>query len=1103
MINKWQRVHVFISSTFHDMQAERDWLVKIVFPELRERLIKYNVHLIDIDLRWGITQEQAENEDVLELCYQNIDKCRPFFIAILGERYGWVPPTLSSSVVDSNLWMKGYTDRSITELEILYAIDQTRPCQASFYFRDSKIIADIPEHIQKEIYVDTEPSQIKKLAELKERIRTSGYPLMDGYPSQWDPNQLDTGNDCYGKIVGLELFAKQVLDDLWNSINLVLDLSDASNRDIEQDELAIEAHLHQQYIDMKLNAFIERDGLLKDIQDILDKQYDNPLVITGASGIGKSTVLAQLCISQPKSKHLLAHFVGASPQSRNLRQTLRRFCVELQRLTGIELEISDSIDELAVAFRTLLSQIPSDKAVFIAIDGIDQLDGIDLVNGLAWLPSKLMPHTQFVFSCADELDFLDPLQELNVVQYRVPSLAHSEQKRIIVEIPALSAKVFDTNQIGLLLDNPATKNPLYLSVALEELRRFGSFDQLNEKIKNLPQVGNTVVGIFQRVIEQLEDDFGVELTKVVLTSIAVARKGLLEIELRDIVSDAGIEFYSILRRLRPYLTHQAGMISFQHRSFLEATELHYFSSLAHKQKCHSDLAQYFHRIPLHPVGKKSDKAVNNRKLDELPWQLTQANQFEHLVFLFQDVQFVRQLFAYDHFSFLSYWAQITDNNGTTPIQIYSKLISQVGLEDLAWLFDLLDNVGDHENGLRVLRKREHLARSENNVEELINCIPVLAQSIFWHSLNYKSPPEGFIDYEFLMKQEPMRLLKEHEKLCSQLNDMKGLQNGIGTQAQLLIWSSQFMLAIGVLEQQYNICIKHNLKRGAARSLANKGYVQNNLFQETEALDSLKEAEAICREIGDIEMLSAILDNIGMVYADGHYIYESLLYWQEELRLVQLLGSKIPQRITLNRLAQTYIYLGDNDAALQLLEVEEKICHQLRDNEALSRCLSLQKSIRSPRKVAQGRQLQTNFAPTEDRRRGIMNILKLIADKEIALTPDAEAMGNVLENVLALLDINLAIDPNTPDKFLSFSDKDYQQRLSKSLELVSDLGDALYNNEKFLEFAKSAPQYGRMLQFTGSRLLHQILPARRYSTEETYRMIFPLLRCNMLMMGFGQ
>lgn len=38
MAGSWQTVRVFISSTFRDMQAERDHLVRFVFPRLRELL---------------------------------------------------------------------------------------------------------------------------------------------------------------------------------------------------------------------------------------------------------------------------------------------------------------------------------------------------------------------------------------------------------------------------------------------------------------------------------------------------------------------------------------------------------------------------------------------------------------------------------------------------------------------------------------------------------------------------------------------------------------------------------------------------------------------------------------------------------------------------------------------------------------------------------------------------------------------------------------------------------------------------------------------------------------------------------------------------------
>ena len=44
----WRSVRVFLSSTFRDMHAERDHLIKVTFPALRERLLPHRVELYDI-----------------------------------------------------------------------------------------------------------------------------------------------------------------------------------------------------------------------------------------------------------------------------------------------------------------------------------------------------------------------------------------------------------------------------------------------------------------------------------------------------------------------------------------------------------------------------------------------------------------------------------------------------------------------------------------------------------------------------------------------------------------------------------------------------------------------------------------------------------------------------------------------------------------------------------------------------------------------------------------------------------------------------------------------------------------------------------------------
>jgi hypothetical protein len=88
MTHAWRAVRVFISSTFRDMQAERDHLVRFVFPRLREELLERRIHFVDVDLRWGVTADQ----DAFDLCMDEIERCHPRFLCMLGGRYGWVPP---------------------------------------------------------------------------------------------------------------------------------------------------------------------------------------------------------------------------------------------------------------------------------------------------------------------------------------------------------------------------------------------------------------------------------------------------------------------------------------------------------------------------------------------------------------------------------------------------------------------------------------------------------------------------------------------------------------------------------------------------------------------------------------------------------------------------------------------------------------------------------------------------------------------------------------------------------------------------------------------------------------------------------------------------
>jgi hypothetical protein len=92
----WQSRPVFVTSTFRDMQAERDHLRNHVFPVLEERLRRRFHFLEPIDLRWGVetvalADQQSKELLVLKVCLAEIQRSRPFLIGLVGDRYGWVP----------------------------------------------------------------------------------------------------------------------------------------------------------------------------------------------------------------------------------------------------------------------------------------------------------------------------------------------------------------------------------------------------------------------------------------------------------------------------------------------------------------------------------------------------------------------------------------------------------------------------------------------------------------------------------------------------------------------------------------------------------------------------------------------------------------------------------------------------------------------------------------------------------------------------------------------------------------------------------------------------------------------------------------------------
>jgi hypothetical protein len=687
---RWQTVRVFISSTFRDMQAEREALVKEVFPSLRERLERQRLHLLDIDLRWGIPEEQARGDPVLELCLEQVAACRPvpgepqerpFFLGVLGQRFGWVPATLRTEAARRFPWLAeqwAHGPWSITALEALFARHLAPQAGGVFfYFRDPGYLTvarerlaalrrDGGELLREEVgWLEgtflggvAEQAHAQRLEDLKALLRTAsdesgGSLVVRDYACDWEPAISAQGPAAPGRVVGLRSFAEQVHEDLWSALVAAypaLGLTPPALRrspDTPAEAAEETEDDHARFAEMRRELYVDRPALEMEVHSHLGRAASPPILVSGPPGAGKSALIARICSDlEAGNAFLISHFVGAGPRSSDLVPLLQRVCrtlrAELRRLaaagtgnrdaTLAELGIPEDVAGLGHTLAILMKAVPTGRQVVIVLDALDQLDASGAARQLHWLPFDFPDPVRLVVSCADDEHrgggLLRLLRRRGVAEVRVPPLRREEQLAILRRVPALWAKNLAASQVESLLSNPAAKNPLFLRVALEELRGFGSHEGLDRRIAALPCGAGALTGIFRQVLERLEDDFGAPLARSLLAWLGVCRIGLSERDLRTLLAGrpTGGEdaLQPLLRQLRAYLLRRGELLDFYHQNLREAVEERYLAVPAERTAAHEAVAGLL-EAEIDPGGDRTF-AGPLRALRELPFHLDAAQE---------------------------------------------------------------------------------------------------------------------------------------------------------------------------------------------------------------------------------------------------------------------------------------------------------------------------------------------------------------------------------------------------------------------------------------------------------------------------------------------
>ncbi|XP_053293523.1 telomerase protein component 1 isoform X3 [Pleuronectes platessa] len=537
---RWRGVRVFISSTFRDMHAERDILVWSVFPELRRRAASHCLYLQEVELRWGVTEEESCR--ATELCLSEV--CRSqMMVGVLGERYGLVPPKPVLPDLPQHSWLASAPEGlSITEMEIrqFQALFPDSVNQRMFcYFRDPNITKSVPAAWRSDFAPESKEAE-SKMASLKSSIRASDIKVTENYPCEW-------GGVVEGKpyLRNLEDFGKAVLDDLWTAV---------VKQFVEEDEEAeaasdvSEQEVHQEALQRQ---FFGRAKLLSRAVEVVEQVQSKGglMVVDGGPGEGKTVFMAALADAlrtRDKSKSnlvcdVISYSTAASQSARSVQNLLRCLVQWFRKIRNTEKKspLPHSYKDLLSEFHSALSDVKRNKPLVLMVDGMDGVqDGGGQLNS-NWIPQQLPQGVCLIVSITPKADLLQTLvKRRSTVPFTLGQLTMPDRREIIQRgLEAFGKKLSDTafnNQLQNLIMKKGAMSPLFLHLACEDLRNFASFDQLKKTLQDLPEsLSQLVQHNLNRLCSQHRGMLGLRWTLAVLT---VSPTGLRERDLYSVLN---------------------------------------------------------------------------------------------------------------------------------------------------------------------------------------------------------------------------------------------------------------------------------------------------------------------------------------------------------------------------------------------------------------------------------------------------------------------------------------------------------------------------------------------------------------------------------------
>lgn len=595
-------INVFISSTFNDMQAERDYICKKIIPKLRDELAQYQVNVNVTDLRWGVdtlTVDENEREaKVLHVCVDALRNTKPYFIALIGHRYGWVPSfekinniklTLNQEFQDALGELEHAI--SVTEMEIrLGAIGNENLLQHSFFcFRSDESYEGMTDEYKQQYIDDYSPDSRQKdnrcfLESLTTRIkdicdRANLKNHIINYKAKWDSKKnIFTQLENFGD----ELYDR-ILDDVKQKINRAnQQVDDVIQQDSEELLFSnfIASHIdgfvgRQENIDDIVNFFVDS----RNLKEILGGKTG--LFLTGHSGSGKSSLFCKIYtrlkeLSKSQSFYILAHAAGISQKSVSADFMINKWCHQMARTLGEESILDDNnlmrYKNILDVFVQTLSRIQA-KGYYpiILIDSLDSFEQDRIIKEFKFIPY------QIPFLCTTLPGYAEHLvkEHPNYIIRNLDAFEESDARLLINSILNKNFKNLPGIEEQLLCikrenGSPAYQSPMWLRMALAILLELGEEDfreihkinvqredekifiYLCQTIQSFPAETEELFHYFVNLTCQYFDSV---LTRKALTYIAIAQYGIKEDTLANLLGKQWdqLEFNSIRFWLRDFI----------------------------------------------------------------------------------------------------------------------------------------------------------------------------------------------------------------------------------------------------------------------------------------------------------------------------------------------------------------------------------------------------------------------------------------------------------------------------------------------------------------------------------------------------------------------